>query len=202
MADMGTIMRYIRVLSELSGQLRLSVQKRIMIEMTLIRLCRPQMESDTDSLKDRVRTLERKVENGIPIRNVSSAEPGGGAQSVIQKDDTSVRKAPLPAAIPEDIRQIVERWGSIVNNIEQPMKTYLRNVRLSMDNENRLVLVASDSTHYDWLSTEEHKAEVENVISGMIQKQLEIRFELVADERERDMNYPDLGMIHMEIEEE
>ncbi len=202
MADMETIMRYIRVLSELSGQLRLSVQKRIMIEMTLIRLCRPQMECDTDSLADRIRTLERKVENGIPMQNISARPAEGAVQDGIPKDDRSVRKAPLPAAIPEDIKKVVERWGSIINHIGQPMKTYLRSVRLSMDNENRLLLVASDSTHYDWLSTEEHKAEVENTISGIIGKQLEVRLELGADEREMDVNYPDLGMIHMEIEEE
>ncbi len=202
MADMETIMRYIRVLSELSGQLRLSVQKRIMIEMTLIRLCRPQMECDTDSLADRIRTLERKVENGIPMQNISARPAEGAVQDGMPQNDRPVRKAPLPAAIPEDIKKVVESWGSIINHIGQPMKTYLRSARLSMDNENRLLLVASDSTHYDWLSTEEHKAEVENTISGIIGKQLEVRLELVADEREMDVNYPDLGMIHMEIEEE
>ena len=145
MADMETIMRYIRVLSELSGQLRLSVQKRIMIEMTLIRLCRPQMECDTDSLADRIRTLERKVENGIPMQNISARPAEGAVQDGIPKDDRPVRKAPLPAAIPEDIKKVVERWGSIINHIGQPMKTYLRSVRLSMDNENRLSEATSNS---------------------------------------------------------
>ena len=200
MADMETIMRYIRVLSELSGQLRLSAQKRILIEMTLIKLCRPQMETDTESLTDRIRALERKVENGIPMQNMPV--PGNTAQDSVMKNDTSVTKAPLPAAIPEDIRQVVERWGSLINNIGQPMKTYLRNVRLSMDNENRLLLVVLDSTHYDWLSTSEHKTELEENISGMIGKQVETRLELAADEKEMDRNYPDLGLIHMEIDEE
>lgn len=199
MADMETIMRYIRILSELSGQLRLSAQKRIMIEMALIRLCRPQMERDTDSLADRIRTLERKVENGIPMQSVPAESWIQGAAT---KNDTGIRKAPLPEAIPEDVKQVVERWQTIVSRIGQPMKSYLRNVRLSIDNENRLLLVVSDSTHYDWLSTEEHKAEIEEGISGMIEKQVEVRFELAADEREADMKYPDLGMIHMEIEEE
>lgn len=202
MTDMDTIMRYIRILSELSGQLRLSVQKRIMIEMALIKLCRPQMESDTASLADRIRTLERKVENGIPMQYVSGQESGNTAQTEAAGTDMNVRKAPLPTAIPEDIRQIVERWGSIVGNIGQPMKAYLRNVRLSMDNENRLLLACADSTHYDWLSTPDHKEEVEAEISGVIGKQVEVRFELAADEREMDRKYPDLGMIHMEIEEE
>ncbi len=202
MTDMETIMRYIRVLSELSGQLRFSVQKRIMIEMTLVKLCRPQMETDTESLTDRIRTLERKVEKGIPAQGIQAPAAGSTAQDGTMKNDTTVRKAVLPAAIPEDIRQVVERWGALINNIEQPMKTYLRSARLSMDNENRLLLVVSDGTHYDWLSTQEHKTEVEENISGMIGKQIEVRFELAADEREMDVNYPDLGVIHMEIEEE
>lgn len=159
------------------------------------------MESDTASMADRIRTLERQVEKGIPVRNIAVQTAGAG-ETGLTKNDANVRKAPLPAAIPEDIRQVVERWSGIVNQIGQPMKAYLRGVRLSLDNENRLLLVVSDSTHYDWLSTEEHKAEIEKNISEMIEKQVEVRFELAADEAEMDRNYPDLGVIHMEIEEE
>ncbi len=202
MADMVTIMRYIRVLSELSGQLRLSAQKRILIEMALIRLCRPQMEIDTESLTDRIRALERKVEHGIPMQNISQQQTAGSSSGGVTKNDGGVTKRAIPRAIPEDIKQVVEQWGRIVNNIEQPMRTYLRSVRLSMDDQEKLVLAVADSTHYDWLSTETHREELEKAISGMIEKQVEVRFELAADERKLDMNYPDLGEIHMEIEEE
>ena len=200
MTDLNTIMRYIRILAELSGRLRLSTQKRIMIELALVRLCRPQMEGDVDSLTDRVRTLERQVEKGIPLQSAALQMPGGGQEP--GKQDTTVRKALLPKAIPEDIRQVLSRWSGIAGQIDQPMKTYLRSVRLSIDKENRLLLVVSDSTHYDWLSTEEHKKEVEEAISAVINRQVEVRFELAADEEEMDRNYPDLGVIHMEIEEE
>ena len=202
MADTGTIMRYIRLLSELSGQLRLSAQKRIMIEMALIKLCRPQMESDTASLADRVRTLERKVENGIPVQTTSAQAGGEAILSGTPKSDTSVRKAPLPAALPEEIRQLVERWGGISGNIGQPMRSYLRGARLSVDNENRLVLATADRTQYDWLSTEEHRAQIEGSIADAIGKRVEVRFEAAKDEIELEANYPDLGMIRMEIEEE
>lgn len=202
MAEMGTVMRYIRVLSDLSGQLRFSGQKRIMTEMTLIKLCRPQMEVDTESLADRVRALERRVENGIPMQNIPQQAAAGAEPGETIKNDSGVAKRPIPKAIPEDIKRVVEQWGRIVNNIEQPMRTYLRSVRLSMDNQENLVLAVLDSTHYDWLSTQTHKEELERVISEMIEKQVEVRLELAADERELDMNYPDLGEIHMEIEEE
>lgn len=201
MTEAGTIMRYIRVLSELTGQLRFSGQKRIMTEMALIRLCRPQMESDAESLADRIRALERKVENGIPVQYKKS-QAGDAQEGAALKNDMGTRKTPLPAALPEDVRQVAESWGSIVSGTGQPMKTYLRSARLSVDNENRLVLAVSDSTHYDWLSTQEHKTEVEESISGLIGKRIEVRLELVEDEREMDRNYPDLGLIHMEIEEE
>ena len=41
MAENDVIMRYIRVMSELSGQIRYASQKRIMVEIALIKLCRP-----------------------------------------------------------------------------------------------------------------------------------------------------------------
>lgn len=202
LSDAETIMRYIRVLSELSGQLRLSAQKRIVIEMALIKLCRPQMESDTASLADRLRTLERKVENGIPVQRSPAQADASAAEHRTTENDKAVRKAPLPAALPEEIRQVVERWGSIAGSIGQPMRGYLRGVRLSMDNENRLVFASADRTQYDWLSTDEHKAQIEESIADAIGKQLEVRFEAAEDEIELEANYPDLGMIHMEVEEE
>ncbi len=37
----GTLMRYIRIFSELSGQLRYASQKRVLIELALIKLTNP-----------------------------------------------------------------------------------------------------------------------------------------------------------------
>lgn len=202
MTEAGTIMRYIRVLSELSGQLRLSAQKRVMTEMALIKLCSPQMESDTGSLADRIRTLERKVENGIPVQYAAPQTADGASQSAENKSDTRVIKAPIPTALPEEIKQVAERWNSMAGRFAQPLRTYLRSARLSVDQENRLVFACLDRTHYDWLSTEEHKAEVEKSIAEAIGKRVEVRFEAVENEREMDANYPDLSVIRMEIEEE
>lgn len=41
-----TLMRYVRIFSELSNQIRQSSQKRVLIEIALIKLCRPQMEQE------------------------------------------------------------------------------------------------------------------------------------------------------------
>lgn len=57
-----TLMRYIRVLSELSNQIRYSSSRRVLVEMAFMKLCRPQMERDEISLTERVRILEKKLE--------------------------------------------------------------------------------------------------------------------------------------------
>ena len=65
--DMNRIIRYIRIFSELSGQIRYASQKRILVEIALIKLCRPSMETSQEALLDRIRDVEEKVENGVAV---------------------------------------------------------------------------------------------------------------------------------------
>ena len=65
MADAETFMRYIRIFSELSNQIKYASQKRVLVEIALIKLCQPVMETNLDSLYDRVRVLEEKLEKGV-----------------------------------------------------------------------------------------------------------------------------------------
>ena len=53
-----TLMRYVRIFSELSNQIRQSSQKRVLIEIALIKLCRPQMEQDYEAIVDRLDVVE------------------------------------------------------------------------------------------------------------------------------------------------
>ncbi len=67
LADSNILMRYLRILSELMNQIRYSSTKQILLEIAVIKLARPQMETDTASLEDRIRQLEDKVKNGVSI---------------------------------------------------------------------------------------------------------------------------------------
>lgn len=59
MLDVDTIMRYIRILSELTNQIKYSSQKRVLIEIGIIKLMQPAMEVDYESLKNRVYNIEK-----------------------------------------------------------------------------------------------------------------------------------------------
>ena len=52
-----TLMRYIRIFSELSNQMKYAASKRVLLEVALIKLCRPQMENDEISMAERIRAL-------------------------------------------------------------------------------------------------------------------------------------------------
>ena len=45
-----------------SNQIKYATQKRVLLEVTLIKLCTPAMETTQDSLLDRIRAVEEKVD--------------------------------------------------------------------------------------------------------------------------------------------
>ena len=74
MTDGETLMRYIRVFSELSNQIRYAAQKRVLVELAFIKLTKPQMEHNYDSIIERLNKIEEQLEEGI------FAAPPAGAQ--------------------------------------------------------------------------------------------------------------------------
>ena len=71
MVRSDTLMRYIRIFSELSNTIRNSTNRRVLVEMAMIKLCKPESERDELSLVERIRKLEHRLEQ---IGNW----PGGG----------------------------------------------------------------------------------------------------------------------------
>ena len=76
-----TLMRFIRIFSELANSIRYSVNKRVMLEMALIKLCKPEAEKDELSLIERIRKLERMIEQGIAVSGRMPAPAGVSASS-------------------------------------------------------------------------------------------------------------------------
>lgn len=198
MTETDTLMRYIRVFSELSGQIRFSTQKRVLIEMAVIKLCRPAMESGLDSLTDRVRMLEEKLENGVLPVQVEKERTGA--------DDTvaeTAGKVPLPAAIPEDVGKAVKNWKRITGSIEDGLlKSMIKNARPSI-NGGHLLLVFTDALAKAKFSTPEAMEVLSQAVGEATGKEMEIEIRMLEEGRAFHEMYPDLSeMIHMEIEVE
>lgn len=195
--ELDDIMRYIRIFSELSGQIKYATQRRILIEMTLIKLCRPAMEAVPDALAARVKALEKNIENGIAVQpqyvQPASYEP--------QKQASQPPKRELPKAIPDDIKNIVSRWTGIISQLQQPFQSYLKGARLSMDNNGRLEIVFDDGICYDYMSQPENHKQLESILSNFIQKDVTVEIKNTDGGQDFDENYIDLSkLINMDIE--
>lgn len=202
MTDAESIIRYIRIFSELSGNIRYAGQKRILIEIALIKLCKPQMEIQTDSLLDRIRALEERMEKGIPMMAASMPASGGeGSAGVV----SAPVKKELPKALPEEIREIVGQWPAIVATAENLLKNQLKHAKLSLSVDGKLLLVVEEGISSDYFAIEGKKQEVEQLISNYMERQVEIAVQSISNDRNFDDEYVDLSqfiMTDIEIEEE
>ncbi len=200
LADAETIVRYIRIFSELSGQIRYASQKRIQVEIALIKLCKPQMETDSGSMLDRIRQIEDKIENGLPAVIMETRREQAGETAA------PAPKPTLPKALPDEVRQIVARWPSVVGSAGNPMRVYLKNARLSLGGDNRLMVVLEEGMSSDYfLKHPENKVQLEALLSDFSGKEIEVEIQTVKDRQEFEQNYVDLSQVvqmDIDIEEE
>ena len=156
------------------------------------------MERDISSVAERVRVIEEQLENGVVA--VAAAGAGDSAPAPVPAKD----RPPLPKAIPEDVQAAVERWHDIVSYADMPMKLYLKEARLSLGGDSRLLVVVEDGLASDYfLRQEGHKELLEQMLADMTGRQIDVTVQTVPDRETFEQSYVDLSqLIHMEIEEE
>lgn len=146
------LLRYIRIFSELGNQVRYASQKRIVIEIAIIKLCRPEMETDQTSIIDRLESLEQKMAQGVPAAQVQA----GTMPQSTTPDAAQAKKPELPKAIPEDIQAAIKNWRSIISEVGGNTKVYLNKAVPTLGNASDLQLVFDDENAYAYL--EENRA--------------------------------------------
>ncbi len=107
-----TVMRYIRVLSDLQGTLRNATSRRTLTEVALVRICRPQMEKGGEALRERLAALEGTVDtlmNSLEGGYIPSPAPTERPEPI----KAEVPKEPPAKAAPEDLRRIADTWDTV-----------------------------------------------------------------------------------------
>ncbi len=212
--DDDTLFRYIRIFSDLSGRIRFATQKQIMVETELIRLCRPQMDTDLSGVLDRIRVLEEKTEKtddrlsalleaGTVLRTAPAGSTGSGSSGLFSSadgraaspggaaDPKGEQKAVMAA--PEDLKKIREKWGQIKGSAAQPLRTYLDLCVPKYDSKNggsRLFLELSDPTVQETLNSPDSgkMEELRSIIRKVTGKDVEVEAVLTGGAGEQHLN--------------
>lgn len=178
-----TLMRYIRIFSELSNQMKYAASKRVLLEVALIKLCRPQMENDEISMAERIRALEKKLENGVMVQAAPTQNIALEAGQPVNQESHEP-EAETEMAAPEDLQEVMRLWNSIVASAEGQRfrQTLAQAVPKFQENDKRLFVVFSDFLGETYLNSEEKKRELERAIESKLGKHVEVKFVLRADE--------------------
>lgn len=181
--DVDSIMRHIRVLSELSNEMKYATQKRVKAEVAFIKLMKPAMESPKDmrELAGRVNDLEnqlsealRKLQSGAYITkdmlDNMSLQSGGYGTGTGSRTDTVQEEKPVLRrnydAVTDDIKQIAGQWSQIVASMDDALLMNLlkqANVTVTEDGNSLEIMVKSISG-YNVISREETIAKIEELI--------------------------------------
>lgn len=191
MVDDETLIHYIRVLSELSGQLRYAAQKRVLVEVALVKLCKPQMEQNLESVLERLRILEEKMERGIPmmVTNAPGAGNGSAGGSGAAGDGYAAAETPQSApapvkAAPADLQRISASWKAIVGQTSGMFRQFLQSAVPKYNSETgdaKLFVEFADQLASIYVERPEAADEIRTIIEQMTGKTVEVQL-ILADQ--------------------
>lgn len=163
----SVLMRYIRIFSELTGQLRYSTQKRVLIELAIVKLCKPQMENNFESILNRLAVLEDMVERGVV------AAPTQVTVRHTNEEEEPVQESLLPAQA-KDVQLVVDQWGKIVSGLENSTMTMLDGALVSAGTENQIILGFHEDMRKRYFDKEYHREIIEKAVAEHIGKQVQV----------------------------
>lgn len=221
LATAGGLMRYIRIFSELSGQIRYSGQKRVLIEIALIKLTRPAMEENLDSLTARLERLEERIASGLVFASGAEGSPameipggtdsaysggmGNGAAEVSRTAGSPAAK-PKKKAVPEEVQYVVDHWDLIRKKMDPVPRFNVAHCRFAVEGENTLVLLfpEQNGTDYEKMMRSGTAGYLAEVIAAETGYEVKVVLRMLEDAPTGMENLEEIvrSRIHMDIEEE
>ena len=190
--DEQQIMYYIEVLSELSSSLRNASNARVLAEIALINLCRPESKKTIpDSLEARLARVETLLEkgavafpSGVPVK---SEAPG--------KETPPPAEAKIPAkelprtVVPELFRKIASQWkqtmSTLPNRGRGEVLASCSEISFSQKEPETLFIVLEDNWYRPLSGDKTLVQSISDAIAAKYGVRPEIRF-VNASQRERD----------------
>ncbi|MEE1197172.1 MAG: DNA polymerase III subunit gamma/tau [Lachnospiraceae bacterium] len=197
--EVDTLLRYIRVLSELSNQLRYTTQRRVLVEIGLVKLCRPQMEVSQDALLERIRVLEEKLEeweNNPPVQ--IGAQPGSvmyggavGSDPAAVQTKAAPQKEKPPVAAPEDLQRIRADWRALVGQTDGMLKTMLNTAVPKYNGatgENKLFIEFTNPLAQNYVDRPDARQLMEDIIAKRYGKTVEVEMRIAGQNQTQGLS--------------
>ncbi len=210
-AGADVLIRCIYILSDLQSRLRYATNRRVLAEIAILQMARPQGEQTGEALYGRVLQLETKVDElmregipraEIPRERIPEPEPVPGEEAEA-----------LPEAAPEDLKEICADWRRLLGGMEDGfVKNRLKESGIPQFNadtlENRLYIEMrggiNETADRLFVNTPDNREEIERYLARKTGKHIEVELHM-AENRPQGIKTVDIDAmlqqkINMEIE--
>lgn len=169
----STVIHLIKSFSELEAMIKYMSGKRTLIEIELIKLCQPALNTDNDAVLSRLSQIEQQLHSGMLT-----------AERYEQTHHNAPDAAPLvqPAkpielatdAFPEDIKKAIRDWPKVVLSTTGLLKAALKQAKPFYLDDDRLSLICQDIVQKNTLSEEANVSKIEEVLAGLHGKKFDL----------------------------
>ena len=204
-ADEDALMRAIYVLQEASAKITYTSSKRVMLELAIIKLCKPEMRYDVEGMNQRIELLEKQLAETKELLKEQQAHPV--VMTVTQPTDGAVVQQPAvpvgdssehikqnlrdkyPQAEYEDLLLIAKAWKTIGKRGPRLVQHYYRQASLVAGRESgTLELVVADTPDNDlaisYFANQDKLDELGEQLTDMAQCKVRVTFRKIEGREE------------------
>ncbi len=209
--EIDRVMHMIEVLSKLANQVRYATDKRVLMELTLIGLCRPQMSMDNSRLEERLSLLERKLEEqrAVPVQAAPAAPPVKQEPAPDFDPEEELKKKFPPAEVGE-LKKLIAQIKTLKGAVNPPMWKYLEMAALTIgENGHSITLTfrpdgdgktAKEYFEREHRPGESNLKELQEILSDRIKREVTLRCTFAEEQKRDGFDRYDLRKLKIPIE--
>ncbi|WP_425446853.1 DNA polymerase III subunit gamma/tau [Dethiothermospora halolimnae] len=192
--NLSTITKCINILSEAENESKWSSQPRIVLEISIIKLCDNNNELTIEGLLERINKLENVIKSGnITINN--KKKTNGNKKSIVKKEAINSEEKKEEAienhtfSGEASFKAIEKAWPDILGKIKKgriSIHALLREGKL-LDFKNNTLIISYDEGfgfHKDAIEKKDKKEYIEDVVSRHLDAKVYVKF--VMEQQEDD----------------
>lgn len=167
----NSLMRYIRIFSDLDVAMKGASKPRILLEVSLLKLCEPAMEVSQDAVLDRLMMLEQRVEDA-PQQVVYMQGADASKEAAEEEVQAPIAK---PKAVPEDIKKLTKSWEPIKSSLSQMHKSFLTDVKAGYLEDEIFYLIFPNETLLQ-ISQKSHDQMIREALEKAANKSITLKY--------------------------
>jgi len=215
------LIRAIEILCALEADMKWSTQPRVLLEMALVRICRPEQEETLDALMDRMEKLEQQISEGMVIQKVSSPaddltesdvitpsadihEAPLGKQPAIDIKDDDVKTKKKTKSHKEEIDD-GKLWAKVLKTVKKEriaIYGLLVNCTFKTQGDGKAVLYfpVDEQFAMETIDREENRSFIEEILEKLLGRQVKLRCRML-DETKVDDERLDENIVQSDSDE-